>query len=81
MIFCAEFLGWVVVLRAAAYVMCTVRLVPCTIRTVHTTYAAAHKTTTHPKNSAQKIICCNSTSNVPDDGRMYPKHVELRIHQ
>ena len=23
----------------------------------------------------------NSTSNVPDDGRMYPKHVELRIHQ
>ena len=26
-------------------------------------------------------ICCNSTSNVPDDGRMYSKHVELRIHQ
>jgi len=26
-------------------------------------------------------ICCNSTSNAPDDGRMYPKHVELRIHQ
>jgi len=24
---------------------------------------------------------CNSTSNAPDDGRMYPKHVELRIHQ
>jgi len=23
----------------------------------------------------------NSTSNAPDDGRMYPKHVELRIHQ
>jgi len=22
----------------------------------------------------------NSTSNAPDDGRMYPKHVELRIH-
>ena len=35
----------------------------------------------HPsKNSVQKIICCNSTSNAPDDGRMYPKHVELRIH-
>jgi len=34
----------------------------------------------HPsKNSVQKIICCNSTSNAPDDGRMYPKHVELRI--
>jgi uncharacterized OB-fold protein len=36
----------------------------------------------HPsKNSVQKTICCNSTSNVPDDGRMHPKHVELRIHQ
>jgi len=30
----------------------------------------------HPsKNSVQKTICCNSTSNAPDDGRMYPKHV------
>ena len=36
----------------------------------------------HPsKNSVQEIICCNSISNAPDDGRMYPKHVELRIHQ
>jgi len=36
----------------------------------------------HPsKNSVQKTICCNLTSNAPDDGRMYPKHVELRIHQ
>ena len=36
----------------------------------------------HPsQNSVQKAICCNSTSNAPDDGRMYPKHVELRIHQ
>jgi len=36
----------------------------------------------HPsKNSVQKTICCNSTSNAPDDVRMYPKHVELRIHQ
>ena len=35
----------------------------------------------HPtKNSVQKTICCNSTSSAPDDGRMYPKHVELRIH-
>jgi len=33
------------------------------------------------KNSVQKTICCNSTSNAPDDGRMYPKHVELGIHQ
>jgi len=28
----------------------------------------------------QKTICCNSTSNAPDDGRMCPKQVELRIH-
>ena len=36
----------------------------------------------HPsKNSVQKTVCCNSTSNALDDGRMYPKHVELRIHQ
>ena len=36
----------------------------------------------HPStNSVQKTICCNSTSNAPDDARMYPKHVELRIHQ
>ena len=35
----------------------------------------------HPsKNSVQKSICCNSTSNAPDDGRMYPNHVELRIY-
>jgi len=34
----------------------------------------------HPsKNSVQKTVCCNSTSNAPDDGRMYPKHAELRI--
>ena len=36
----------------------------------------------HPsRNSVQKTVCCNSTSNAPDDGRVYPKHVELRIHQ
>jgi len=33
------------------------------------------------KNSVQKTICCNSTSNAPDDGLMYPKHVGLRTHQ
>ena len=33
------------------------------------------------KNSVQKTICCNSISNAPDDGPMYLKHVELRIHQ
>jgi len=33
----------------------------------------------HPStNSVQKTICCNSTSNAPNDGCMYPKHVELR---
>jgi len=31
------------------------------------------------KNSVQKTISCNSTSNAPVDGRMYPKHVELGI--
>jgi len=36
----------------------------------------------HPsKNSVQNTICCNSTSNVSDDGLMYPKHIELRIHK
>ena len=36
----------------------------------------------HPsKDSVQKTVCYNSTPNAPDDGRMYPKHVELRIHQ
>jgi hypothetical protein len=29
--------------------------------------------------AVQKTIRCNSTSNAPDDRRMYPKHVELRI--
>jgi len=36
----------------------------------------------HPsKNSVQETIRCNSTSNAPDDGHMYLKHVELRMHQ
>jgi len=35
----------------------------------------------HPsKNLVQKTKCCNSTSIAPDDGRMYPKHVEPRIY-
>jgi len=33
------------------------------------------------RHSVQKTTCCNSTSNAPDDGCMYPKHFELRIHQ
>jgi len=45
--------------------------------------ARHHPHPTHDpcKNSVQKTICCNLTSNAPDDGRMYPKHVELRIRQ
>jgi hypothetical protein len=36
----------------------------------------------HPsKNSVQKNICCNSTSNAPEDGRMNPKYIELGIHE
>jgi len=35
----------------------------------------------HNPYQLQKTICCNSTSNAPDDGLMYPKHVELRIHK
>jgi len=36
----------------------------------------------HPsRNSVQKTVRCNSTSNAPGDVRMYPKHVELRIRQ
>ena len=42
-----------------------------------TTYAAA--TTIH--RQTRKTICCNSTSNAPDDGLMRPKHVEPRIRQ
>ena len=43
---------------------------------------AVHSQDHHPStNSVHKTIRCNSTSNAPDDGRMYQKHVELRIHQ
>ena len=37
-----------------------------------------HHTT---KISFQKVTCFNETSNALDDGCMYPKHIELRIHQ
>ena len=34
----------------------------------------------HPsKNSMQKTLRCNSTFNAPDDGRIYAKHIEVRI--
>jgi len=48
-----------------------------TIRTVHSGSQDHHPS----KKSVQKTIYCNSTSNAPDDVRMYPKHVELSIHQ
>ena len=50
------------------------------IHTAHTPYAAALKTTTHPKTRCRKPYDATSTSDAPDDGRMYPKHVELRMH-
>ena len=64
----------------------------CVIRVYGADGARHHQHRTHDlhsgsqdhqpsKNSMQKAICCNSTSNTPDDGRMYPKHAELRIRQ
>ena len=40
--------------------------------------AVQHPHHTHDLHSG--CVCCISTSDAPDDGRMYPKHVELRIH-
>jgi len=45
-----------------------------TIRTVY----SCSQDLNPSKYWVQKTICCNSTSNAPDEGRMYPKHVELR---
>ena len=50
-----------------------------TVHTVHTTHTAALKTTIHPQTRCRKPYA--AASNAPDDGRMRPKHVELRIHQ
>jgi len=46
--------GWVMVLRATAWVVFTVQMVPCTIRTVNMTHAVALKTITHPKTRCRK---------------------------
>ena len=46
--------------------------------TVHTTYAAALGTTTHLQTGCRKPYAATLTSSAPDDGRMRPKHVELR---
>jgi len=65
-------------------VVCTVRMVPCRSRHhPHRTHDLRSGSQDHhsSKNSVHKTMCCNSTSNAPDDGLMYPKHVELRIHQ
>jgi len=56
---------------------CAVRHHPHSKHDLHSGSQDHHPT----KNSVQKTICCNSTSNAPDDGLMYPKHVELKIHQ
>ena len=61
MVFCTEFLdGWwsLEPLRG----LCTVRMLPI-----------------RPSSGAldvesQNMVFCDSTSNAPDDGRMYPKH-------
>ena len=47
-----------------------------TIRTIHGDPPSGSQYHHPSKNSVQKTIRCNSTSNAPDDGRMYPKHVE-----
>jgi len=48
--------------------------------TAHTTYATALKTSTHPKTRCRKSYVATQHPVPPDDGRMYPKHVKLRIH-
>ena len=65
-------------------VVCAVRMLPFeshgTIHSLHTDLRSGSQDHHPSKNSVQKTIRCNSISNAPDDGRMYPKHVELRIH-
>jgi len=62
-------IGWVVVLRAAAQVV----LYDADGAVQHDLRSASQDH--HPsKNSVQKTICCNSTSNAPDDGRLARQH-------
>jgi len=57
----------------------TVRMAPRgTIRTIKHDLCNGSQDHHPSKNSVQKTICCNSTSNAPNDWRMYPKHVELK---
>ena len=60
--------------------VCAVRMVHGTIRTAHTTYTAALKTTTHPKTRCRKPYAATQHLMLLMIGRMYPKHVDLRIH-
>ena len=62
-------------LESRCYVVCAVRI-------PHRTHDLRSGSQDHhpSKNSVQKAICCNSMFDAPDDGRMYPKHVELRLH-
>jgi len=76
MVFCTEFLdGW--------WSGESLYGADCAVRHSHRTHDLRSGSQDHHPctNSVQKTICCNSTSNAPDDGRMYPKHVELKIHQ
>jgi len=57
-------------------------MVPCTAPSAPYTRPTQPLSRPPPiQNSVQKTICSNSTSNAPYDGRIYPKHVELRIHK
>jgi hypothetical protein len=82
MVYCTEFLdGWSWEPLHRSCVRCGwCRASHGTIRTAHTTYAAALKNITHPKTRCRKPYAATQHSIAPDDGRMYPKHVELRIH-
>ena len=48
---------------------------------LHVPWGTVRNVHSGSQDSVQKTKCYNSTSNAPDDGRMCPKHVELRIHQ
>ena len=90
--FSAPGFGCVVVLRAAAWLVCMVRMVhirplsgALDVELQHMVFCTEFWTCggleSRCVGRVQKTIRCNSTSNAPDNGRMDPKHVELRIHQ
>jgi len=61
--------------------MCVVRGTRHCTRHTATAHTHTHTHTLHIISffTMQKAIRCKSTSKAPDDGRMYPKYVELRI--